>query len=128
MFRFVDLGKIPLANAEAELAWAVWRFWQPGTELLTVSSPAYFTFTSLLTQVFGFSDVVVRLVPALFGLGVVCLPWLLRRQLGTLATLVACGFLAVSPLNVVVSRTVGKLALGCGTVAPFRRVRRGRLG
>lgn len=111
LFRFVDLGKIPLAATEAELAWAVWRFWQPGAELLPVTSPAYFTFTSALTQVFGFSDTAVRLVPALFGLGVVCLPWLLRRQIGTIAALVVSIFLAISPLNVIISRTVGGEAI-----------------
>jgi predicted membrane-bound mannosyltransferase len=71
LFRLVDLGKIPLSGSEAELALSVWRFWQPGSELLTVSSPAYFTLTSLLTQIFGFSDSTMRLVPALLRRG----PW-----------------------------------------------------
>jgi hypothetical protein len=111
LFRLVDLGKIPLSGSEAELALSVWRFWQPGSELLTVSSPAYFTLTSLLTQIFGFSDSTMRLVPALFGLGLVALPWLLRRQIGTIAALTLCAFLAISPLTVIVSRTVGGEAI-----------------
>ncbi|MCL4263875.1 MAG: glycosyltransferase family 39 protein [Anaerolineae bacterium] len=111
VLRFVDLGRIPLSAAEAELALAVWRFWQPGNAEIALSSPAYFTLTSLLTQIFGFSDGVMRLVPALFGLAVVCLPWLLRRQLGDAGALVVCGFLAISPLNVILSRTVGGEAI-----------------
>ncbi len=88
VMRFANLGRIPLSNAEAELALAVWRFWQPVSESITISSPAYFTLTSLLTQVLGFSDAAMRLVPALFGLGVVYLPWLLRERLGSAGALV----------------------------------------
>ncbi|MCP4361107.1 MAG: hypothetical protein GY796_24125 [Chloroflexi bacterium] len=107
VLRFVNLGWLPLSENEAELAWSVWRLWQPGMENLTISSPAYFTLTSLLVNIFGFGDGVMRLVPAVFGLGVVGLPWLLRRQIGTIAALVSCGLLALSPLNVLVSRTTG---------------------
>jgi hypothetical protein len=89
----------------------VWQFWQPGNEMTAVGSPAYFTFTSLVTQIFGFSDGVMRLVPALFGLALLCLPWLLRHRLGQVGALVACGFLAISPLNTAVSRTVGGEAI-----------------
>lgn len=107
VIRFVNLGQIPLAEREAELALAVWQFWQPGQDALAISSPAYFTFTSLLTQIFGFGDGVMRLVPAVFGLGMVCLPWLIRHRIGNIGALVACSFLAISPLNVAISRTVG---------------------
>lgn len=107
VMRFVGLGQLPLATAEAELAWAVWRFWQPGSEALALSSPAYFTFTALLTPILGYGDAVMRLAPALFGLGLVCLPWLLRQRLGNVGALAASVFLAVSPLNAAVSRAAG---------------------
>lgn len=107
VIRFVNLGHIPLAESEAELALAVWRFWQPGNAEIAISSPAYFGLTALLTQLFGFGDGVMRLVPALFGLALVCLPWLLRRRLGEAGALVACTFLAISPLAVILSRTAG---------------------
>ncbi|NJN55255.1 MAG: hypothetical protein HC804_11125 [Anaerolineae bacterium] len=112
VMRFVELGRIPLANAEAELALSLWRFWQPGESAeIIINSPAYFTLTALLTQIFGFSDAVMRLVPALFGLALLCLPWLLRQRLGNAGALVACTFLALSPLNVILSRTVGGEAI-----------------
>ncbi|HRQ41156.1 MAG TPA: glycosyltransferase family 39 protein [Chloroflexota bacterium] len=108
VMRFVNLGRIPLAESEAELALAVWRFWQPGSSAdIIPGSPAYFTLTALLTQLFGFSDTVMRLIPALFGLALVGQPWLLRRRLGDAGALVACVFLAISPLNVILSRTAG---------------------
>ncbi len=112
VIRFVNLGRVPLAEAEAAQALAVWRFWQPGSNAdIIPGSPAYFTLTALLTQLFGFSDAVMRLVPALFGLALVALPWLLHRRLGDVGTLVACVFLAISPLNVILSRTVGGEAI-----------------
>jgi hypothetical protein len=112
VMRLVDLGRIPLSETEAGVALTVWRFWLPGSALpgsvdITISSPAYFALTSLLIQIFGFSDAVMRLVPALFGLALVCLPWLLRQRLGDAGALVVCAFLAISPLHVVLSRTVG---------------------
>ena len=49
----------------------------------------------------------MRLVPALFGMGVVIVPWLGRRWFGTVTALVASLLLAVSPLQTIISRTVG---------------------
>jgi hypothetical protein len=107
IIRLMNLAAVPLADAEAELAWSVWRFWQPGEALLTVSSPAYFSLTAVFTQLFGYSDAVMRLVPALFGVALVALPWLLRDRLSHIGALVACALLAVSPIHVLLSRTVG---------------------
>lgn len=111
IIRFVELGRLPLSEAEAALALSVWQFWQPGAESLAISSPAYFTLTMPLSLVFGFSDAVMRLAPAVFGLGVAALPWLLRSRLGTVGALVTSLFLAISPLVVVVSRTAGGEAM-----------------
>ena len=52
----------------------------------------------------GSSDFTARLLPALFGIGLVGLPFLLRRQLGTLGAFVAAGFLAFSPVLLYFSR------------------------
>jgi hypothetical protein len=49
----------------------------------------------------------MRLIPALFGVGLVILPWLWRKQLGTVGVMVCSLFLAVSPLQTAVSRTAG---------------------
>lgn len=105
--RLVNLDSLPLSPTEAAQAWETWAFWQPETAVMLTGSPAYFTLTKLLAEGLGYSDTVMRLVPALFGVGIVLLPWLGRRQLGVVAALVTSIFLAVSPLQVVVARTAG---------------------
>ncbi|MEJ2749032.1 MAG: glycosyltransferase family 39 protein, partial [Anaerolineae bacterium] len=86
------------------------QFWQPGGAG-TAASPAYFSLTSLLLALLGNSDVVMRLIPALVGLGIVLLPWLLRRRLGTVGALTAVTLLTISPIQAIVSRTAGGDAL-----------------
>lgn len=107
VMRFVELGRLPLSPTEAESAWSVWKLWQPGQAPLAAHSPAYFTLTSLLTPVLGYSDAIMRLIPAIFGLALVALPWWLRRQLGVIGALTASLMLAASPLQAVASRTAG---------------------
>ena len=53
---------------------------------------------------YGLTTFTIRLVPALFGLATIGLIFLLRRRLGTLATLAAALMLAVSPGAVYLSR------------------------
>ncbi|HID51285.1 MAG TPA: hypothetical protein EYP41_04505, partial [Anaerolineae bacterium] len=98
IIRFNNLDALPLSDGEAEAALAVWRFWQPGAAQVAVVSPAYFSLTAVLTQLLGFSDTVMRLVPAVFGLGLVILPRFLQRRLGVIGVLAASLLLAVSPL------------------------------
>ncbi|NHZ72401.1 MAG: hypothetical protein GWP17_04885, partial [Aquificales bacterium] len=107
VIRLTELSKLPLSPAEAQEALAVWQFWQPGTAVLSISSPAYFTFTAMLTPLLGISDGVMRLVPALFGILLVLLPWLLRDRLSTVGALITAVFLTVSPIAVAISRTAG---------------------
>ncbi len=111
IMRLGQLGKLPLSPAEAEAALAVWQVWQAGDVTIMPTSPAYFLLTLLLTPVLGFSDATVRLIPALAGLGLVALPWLLKRPLGTIGALTASFFLAISPLAAITARTAGGDAL-----------------
>lgn len=53
---------------------------------------------------YGLNTIVIRVVTALFGLGTIGLVFLLRRRLGSLATLVAALLLAISPGAVYLSR------------------------
>lgn len=107
VIRLVGLANIPLSPAEAVEALSVFDFWQPGATAVVSGSPAYFSLTSLLTQVLGFSDGVMRLVPALFGLALPLLPWFLRHRLGSIGALVTSFLLAFSPIHSLLARTAG---------------------
>jgi predicted membrane-bound mannosyltransferase len=50
------------------------------------------------------NDTTARIVPALFGVGIVALPYWLRRELGRVGALIAAFLLAVSPAFVYFSR------------------------
>ncbi len=131
IIRLSELARLPLSPAEAITAWKTWLVWQPEGLMAMASwsdvSPVYASLTSIIAQVAGFSDGVMRLVPAIFGLGLVALPWLWRRALGEVGALTTAVFLAVSPLNAALSRTVGgdgialfALALGLTAVFHYR--------
>ena len=107
VMRLVNLDSLPLSPDEATQAWQTLAFWQPDTAVILTASPAYFTLTKLLAQVTGYSDTTMRLIPALFGMGVVIVPWLGRRWFGTVTALITSLLLAVSPLQTIISRTVG---------------------
>ena len=55
-------------------------------------------------ETYGLTTIAVRMVPAVFGLGTIGLVFLLRRWLGTIATLTAGLLLALSPGAVYLSR------------------------
>jgi hypothetical protein len=107
LLRLGQLGAVPLSPAEAFEAMAVWDLWNPPETLVAVGSPAYLSATTLLTQVLGFRDSVMRLAPAAFGLALVLLPWFLRHRLGRLGALTTSLLLAVSPSQTLLSRTAG---------------------
>lgn len=109
--RFANLGVPPLSPGEAEAALASWQFSHGAPLTVPIASPAYFAFTNLLMGMGGDGDVAARLVPAVFGLLTVLLPWLWRGRLRPAVWLVAGLFLAVSPILVVLSRTAGGEAI-----------------
>lgn len=61
-------------------------------------------FGSSARETYGLTTFTIRLIPVLFGLGTIGLVFLLRRRLGTVATLAAALMLAVSPGAVYLSR------------------------
>jgi hypothetical protein len=107
IMRLTDLGNLPLSPGEAAQALQVWGFGRSGSEMLLTGSPAYFSISKLFIQIFGDSDAVVRLMPALFGVGIVLLPWLWQKRLGTVGALTTSVLFAVSPLQSVIARTAG---------------------
>lgn len=107
ILRLPGLSAPPLSPREATEALAIWDQWQPASELIEIGSPIYFSLTGFVTQVLGFSDEIMRLVPVLFGIGLVILPWFLRHKIGKLGALIASLLVAVSPTLTFASRTAG---------------------
>ncbi|MFT5194484.1 MAG: hypothetical protein ACI9EW_002017 [Cellvibrionaceae bacterium] len=107
ILRLGNLNLIPLSPAEAENGWGAWLFWQAETadRLPEISSAAWFSLTALLSQVIGYSDMVMRLIPALAGISTVIAISRFRPFTGRLGGLVAGMMLALSPLYVSVSRS-----------------------
>lgn len=110
ILRFVELGALPLGPAEAAEALAAYAVWEPArlsaANPVAIGSPLYFSLTALLKPLTG-GDGALRLLPALFGLALVALPWRLRDRLGTLGALIAAALLAVAPTHVALARTAG---------------------
>jgi hypothetical protein len=107
VLRLANLGHLPLSMLKRRRRWRcgssgsrVRPFWLP-------ISPAYFSLTAWLTQLFGFGDGMMRAGTGPVWRGLVYLPWLLRHRLGTQGALVTAVLLAISPLNSTVARTAG---------------------
>lgn len=117
VLRLAQLGATPLSPEESHGAMAAWSVYHglatdmPHGPLLTYG-------TALVFLLFGANDATVRLLPALSGIALSGLPWLLRGQIGPWASL-ACGFfLATSPTLVLYSRRVDSAVLvACLAVA-----------
>lgn len=78
----------------------------PTLYYITAAIPWVFKilFGTAARETYGLNTVVIRLVPALFGLGTIWLVLLLRRRMGTMATLTAALLLSISPGAVYLSR------------------------
>ncbi len=105
--RLVNLGAQPLSPTEAEAALAGWQFARGIPLTAAPASPAYFTLTGLLMSLGRDGDAAARLVPALFGVLTVALPWLWRGRFRPAVWLTAGVLLAFSPIHMIVSRTAG---------------------
>lgn len=66
--------------------------------------PLQYFGTAATFVVFGDNDYTSRLFPALFGIALVALPFMLRKQLGNVGAILAAGMLAVSPALLYFSR------------------------
>src|SRR5205823_3277031 len=68
--------------------------------------PLLFELNALVYLLFGASDFTARLVPALFGVGVIGLPFLLRHELGRAGAIAAAVLFTVSPAFLYFSRFI----------------------
>ena len=66
--------------------------------------PLRFYITAGFFWIFGQSDEVARLLPALSGIVVAALPWVWRRNLGPIGTLTSVGLIVISPTMLYFSR------------------------
>ena len=116
--RLGRLGSAPLSAAEARQAIVAWRAASGLGMPLTGYNPVLLWGNSLLFSLFGASDAVARLLPALCGAGLALLPLLLKRELGRAGAIVSGLYLALSPTALVASRQLnGTIVSAAGTMA-----------
>ena len=121
LVRLLWLGERPLSPQEAHQAWLAWRNTQPlPAEPVVDVSPLVYTVQWVVFLITGGGDALARIGSALVGVGMVLLPYALRRHLGRSRALLSAAFLALSPQLTYWSRhaggTVWTLALGLGLV------------
>lgn len=106
VLRVVDLQNRPLHHDESSHAWLSWLFltgkgyhYDPAFH-----GPLQFYVGALMYLLAGVGDTAMRLGPALVGAAITFLPFFLRRQLGSVATLAASAILCISPSYLYYSR------------------------
>ena len=106
LIRLASLGTDALNPAGAHHAYAAYSLFRGSGATLdsTVGGPFAVIFGALLLFLFGISDQVIRLGPALAGIGAVALVLLLRPYLGRAGALLAALLLAISPSVVYFAR------------------------
>ncbi|MCC7353984.1 MAG: glycosyltransferase family 39 protein [Anaerolineae bacterium] len=102
--RFVQLGPRPLSLAEASDAWKAWQLVQDGAATGATSSPLVFALNLWTFDIFGATDFLARLWPALAGALLPLLAYPLRARLGRGGALVSATLLALSPHLIFFSR------------------------
>jgi len=107
--RLYKLDGRPMQAGEAAQALAAWRFVQGLLQGSGVGqlSPLLFTTNMLLFALFGATDFLARLLPALSGVLLVIGPYFLRQRLGRMGALAASFVLALSPSTLFFSRYLG---------------------
>jgi uncharacterized protein (TIGR03663 family) len=104
--RLYKLDGRPMQAGEAAQALAAWRFAQGQAGGLS-SSPLLFASNMILFALFGATDFLARLLPALSGVLLVIGPYFLRQRLGRMSALAASFVLALSPSTLFFSRYLG---------------------
>lgn len=117
--RFYDLNLVPLHHDEGVNGNFLVKLVRDGVykyDPENYHGPTLYYFAALIPWItrllfgvvardhYGLTTITIRFVPALFGLATIGLVFLLRRRLGTIATLSAALLLAVSPGAVYLSR------------------------
>jgi uncharacterized protein (TIGR03663 family) len=120
--RLVLLGRMPLHHDESEHAWFAWllRTGHGYRYNPVFHGPVQFYLMSLADLLFGTSDFVARVAPALAGATVTALPFFVRRELGRIAALTASVALCLTPSYLYFSRFAREdIYAACATLALF---------
>ncbi len=106
VLRLVELADRPLHHDESIDAWYSWKFLEGTFEGYdpVYHGPLRFYLTAAFFWVFGESHTTARMVAVLAGVGMIVLPWFLRRSLGSAVTLAASAVLAFSPIALYMTR------------------------
>lgn len=106
VMRLVELAERPFHHDESIDAWYSWHFLEGTFEGYdpVYHGPLRFYLTAAFFWVFGESHTTARMVAVLAGVGMIVLPWFLRRSLGPVATLCASAALAFSPIALYMTR------------------------
>ncbi len=107
--RFAQLDVVALSPIEGRRAFQAYSFYRgstsgPGLELPD-TSPAFLLLQSLALFLFGATDVVARVVPAVLGSGIVILAWMMAPFVGRARALGMAVLTAISPTLLYASRT-----------------------
>ena len=108
VLRFWDLGYKALHHDESLHAFYAFRLYDgEGYEHnAMMHGPLLFELNALAYLLFGANDLTARLVPALFGVAIIGMPFLLRHELGRAGAVAASVLLVVSPAFLYFSRFI----------------------
>ncbi|MFZ5916606.1 MAG: flippase activity-associated protein Agl23 [Chloroflexota bacterium] len=106
--RLWDVGARTMSHDEALHAFYSWRLYDGQGYLHTpvTHGPFLFHLTALVYALFGASDATARLAPALFGVALVGLPYLLRQWIGQWGAWLSGLVLLVSPTALFYARYI----------------------
>ena len=104
--RLINLGSRPLHHDESLDAWFSLRFLEGtyGGYDPVYHGPLRFYLVAGLFWLLGESDITARLLPAISGVFIVCIPWIWRKHLGFVGAASAMGLLVISPSMIYFSR------------------------
>jgi uncharacterized protein (TIGR03663 family) len=108
VLRFWGLGDKAFHHDESLHAFYSWRLYdgQGYVHDPMMHGPLLFELNALAYLLFGASDFTARLVPALFGVAIIGLPFLLRHELGRAGAIAASLIFVISPAFLYFSRFI----------------------
>jgi uncharacterized protein (TIGR03663 family) len=108
VLRFWDLGARGYHHDESLHAFYAWRLYdgQGYVHDPMMHGPLLFELNALVYLLFGASDFTGRLMPALFGVALIGMPYLLRHELGKAGAIAASALLVIAPAFLYFSRFI----------------------